>query len=131
MLNVINSGAPPAAGASYQLFNSPGGYGGSFVSTTFPTLPIGLSWVDNTLSIGSIDVIGTIVGSPILTLSRNGRLLTLSWDSTTFPGYSVQGQTNKSGIGTNWSSTGSGTVSPFIIAINPTNPSVFFRLSNP
>jgi hypothetical protein len=131
MLNVINSGAPPVTGASYQFFNSPGGYGGSFFSTSFPSLPSGLSWVDNTLSTGSIDVIGTIVGSPILTLSKSGGLLTLSWDSTTFPGYSVQAQTNKGGIGTNWSATGSGTVSPFTIGMNPTNPPVFFRLSNP
>jgi hypothetical protein len=131
MLNVINSGAPPTAGASYQLFSSPGGYGGSFSSTSFPSLPSGLSWVDNLTSIGSIDVTGTIVGAPVLALSRSGGLLTLSWDSTTFPGYSVQAQTNKGGIGTNWSGTGSGTISPFVIAINPTNPSVFFRLSNP
>ena len=130
MLNVINSGPPPPSGASFKLFDAPS-YGGSFASTSFPNLPNGLSWVDNTLTTGSIDVIGTSTGSPILTLSRSGGLLTLSWDSTTFPGYSVQAQTNHGGIGPNWSGTGSGTVSPFMIAINPTNPAVFFRLSNP
>lgn len=129
-LNVINSGAPPVTGASYQLFNAPS-YGGSFAATSFPGLPNGLSWVDNTLSTGSIDVTGASVGSPILALSRKGGLLTLSWDSSTFPGYSVQAQTNRAGIGSNWSGTGSGTVSPFTIGLNPTNPPVFFRLSNP
>jgi hypothetical protein len=129
-LNVINSGAPPVTGASYQLFNAPS-YSGSFASTSFPSLPSGLSWLDNTLATGSIDVTGVSVGSPILSLSRNGGLLTLSWDSSTFPGYSVQAQTNRAGIGSNWSGTGSGTFSPFTIGLNPTNPPVFFRLSNP
>jgi hypothetical protein len=70
-------------------------------------------------------------GSPAITMTNSGSNLTLSWDSTTFPGYSVQGQTNSTGLGTSWSDTGSGTVSPFIIAIDPANPSVFFRLVHP
>ena len=129
-LNVTNSGAPPVSGNSYQFFNAPS-YGGSFASTSFPSLPSGLSWVDNLATSGSIAVTNTSAGSPIITLSRSGNLLTLSWASTTFPGYSVQAQTNSAGIHSNWSATGSGTVSPFSIAINPTNPPVFFRLSNP
>ena len=131
-LNVINSGGAPVSGHSYQLFNSPGGYGGTFASTSFPSLPNGLSWVDNLATSGSIAVTGSIItGSPIITLSRSGNLLTLSWDGTTFPGYSIQAQTNSGGIGTNWSGTGSGTVSPFTVTINPTNPPVFFRLFKP
>jgi hypothetical protein len=129
-LNVINTGGAPSSGASFQLFNA-AGYNGFFLSTTFPGLPAGLSWEDNTLVTGSIDVTGTSTGSPTLTLSRSGNLLTLSWDSTTFPGFSVQGQTNSGGIGTNWGPTGSGAVSPFTIAIDPKKSSVFFRLSNP
>jgi len=130
MLNVINSGAVPVSGASYQLFSAPS-YGGFFVSSSFPNLPNGLSWIDNTLTTGSIDVTGTAVGSPLLAISRSGGLLTLSWDSAAFPGYSLQSQTNSSGIGTNWSATGGGNVSPFTIAIDPNKTSVFFRLSNP
>ena len=129
-LSVINSGAPPASGATYQLFNAPS-YGGSFSATSFPSLPSGLSWVDDTLTTGSISVTGTAAGSPVLTISRTGGLLTLSWDSATFPGYRVQAQTNNAGIGPNWGATGSGTVSPFSIPINPANPPVFFRLVNP
>ena len=129
-LNVTNSGAPPVSGNSYQFFNAPS-YGGSFASTSFPSLPSGLGWVDNLATSGSIAVTSTSAGSPIITLSRSGNLLTLSWASTTFPGYSVQAQTNSAGIHSNWSAIGSGTVSPFSIAINPTNPPVFFRLSNP
>lgn len=129
-LNVINSGAPPVAGNSYKLFNAPS-YGGAFASTNLPALTSGLSWVDNTLVNGSFAVISSGPSSPFITLTRSGGLLTLSWDSTNFPGYSVQGQTNSGGISTNWGPTGSGTNSPFTIAINPTNRSVFFRLSNP
>lgn len=130
-LHVINSGAPPVNGASYQLFNAPS-YGGAFTSISFPSLSSGLAWTDNTLVNGSITVGHGGAGSPVLSFSNSGGLLTLSWDSTTFPGYRVQAQTNSNGIGTNWSSTGSsGTVSPFIITINPANPPVFFRLVNP
>jgi hypothetical protein len=128
-LEVINSGSAPVAGNVYQLFSA-NSYAGGFASTNFPSLPAGLSWVDNTLTSGSIAVTGAILGSPTLTLARSGGTLTLSWDSTTFPGFSVQGQTNITGIHTNWGPTTSGTVSPFMIAINPTNPPVFFRLSN-
>ncbi|HAO79438.1 MAG TPA: hypothetical protein DCQ92_10775 [Verrucomicrobia subdivision 3 bacterium] len=130
ILDVINSGAAPVAGNSYKLFNAPN-YGGSFTSTSFPSLPSGLNWVDNLATSGSIAVTGSSTGSPIITLSRSGNLLTLSWASTTFPGYSVQAQTNSAGIRSNWSATGSGTVSPYTITINPANPPVFFRLSNP
>ncbi|MEY2430013.1 MAG: hypothetical protein QOJ40_2898 [Verrucomicrobiota bacterium] len=126
-LQVINSGPAPSSGASFKLFNAQS-YDGTFTSTTFPSLPSGLSWVDNTLTTGSIAVTGS-AGSPVLTLFRNGGLLTLSWDSATFPGYRVQAQTNS--LGGNWGGTGSGTGGSFNIAIDPTNKAVFFRLSNP
>jgi hypothetical protein len=133
ILNVINSGAPPVLGNSYKFFNATN-YGGAFASTSFPILSSGLIWVDNLLTSGSIAVANGSAGSPIITLTRSGALLTLSWDSTTYPGYSVLAQTNSTGIHTNlslWSATGSGTNSPFTIAINPTNPAVFYRLRNP
>jgi hypothetical protein len=128
-LNVINSGAPTPPGASFTFFSCPNGFGGIFGGTSFPSLPNGLSWVDNTLTSGSISVFGTIVGSPTLAVSRNGNQLTLSWDTATYSGYSLQAQTNH-GIGSNWSSTGI-TASPYTVTINPANPAVFYRLSNP
>ena len=131
-LNVINSGAEPAVGNSFQLFKASNNhYGGGFASISLPLLSGGHIWVDNLLTSGSIAVANGSAGSPIITLSSSGGLLTLSWDSTTFPGYRVLAQTNSAGIGSNWSATGSGTNSPFTIAINPANPAVFFRLSNP
>jgi hypothetical protein len=130
-LIVVNSGPAPTSGKSYQLFNA-AHYAGTFASETLTGLPGGLSWVDNLATSGSIAVAGSSGGgSPIITATRNGNVLTLSWDSTTFPGYSVQAQTNKSGLGTHWAPAGSGTTSPFIVNINPANSSVFYRLSNP
>ena len=131
ILNVINTGAAPVAGNTYKFFDAGLGYDGAFTTTTLPSLAGGLSWVDNLLTAGSIAVTGSAVGSPLLTLSRSGTQLTLSWDSATFPGFKVQAQTNAAGLGTNWADTGSGTVSPFNTTINATNPPVFFRLINP
>jgi hypothetical protein len=130
-LDVINTGATPASGNNYQLFYCANGYNGGFNSETFPSLPAGLSWVDNTLTSGSIAVTGAVLGAPTLTLSRSGATLTLSWDSTTYTGYSVQAQTNSASFRANWYPTGSGTVSPYMININPASQRVFFRLSNP
>ena len=130
-LDVINSGGQPASGASFTFFTCPNGFGGTFASESFPSLSGGKSWVDNLLTSGSIAVTGGITGLPVITMSKNGSVLTLSWDSTTFPGYRVLAQTNSSGLGSNWSSTGSGTISPFITTINPANRAVFYRLSNP
>jgi hypothetical protein len=128
-LNVINSGASTPPGASFTFFSCPNGFGGIFAATSFPTLPDGLSWVDNTLTSGSISVFGTIIGAPTLAVSRSGNQLTLSWDTATYSGYNLQAQTNH-GLGSNWSSTGI-TVSPYTVTINPANPAVFYRLSNP
>jgi hypothetical protein len=129
-LNVINSGVPPVSGNNYQFFSA-SNYAGAFASETFPGLAPGLSWVDNTLTSGSIAVTGAVLGSPTLTLSRSGAVLTLSWDSTSYPGYSVQAQTNNAGVRSNWFPTGSGTVSPYPVTINPANPPVFYRLLHP
>ena len=129
-LNVINSGPAPISGHSYKLFNATN-YDGTFASTSFPPLPNGMNWVDNLVTSGSIVATGASVGSPTLSFSRSAGILTLSWDSATFPGYRVVAQTNSGGIGTNWSVTGSGTVSPYTVPINPSNRSVFFRLVNP
>jgi len=129
-LDVINSGSTPSSGANFQFFNAQS-YAGTFNSTVLPNLPADLSWINNLETTGSITVTGTLLVPPVLTVSRNGTQLTLSWDSTTFPGYEVQSQTNKSGINGTWTDVGSGTVSPYVTTISLTNPPVFFRLSNP
>lgn len=129
-LNVINTGAAPANGNSYKFFSATN-YDGAFASVSYPALPGGLSWVDNLLTSGAIIVSSAPVGAPTLAYAVNNQTLTLSWDSTAFPGYSVQAQTNSSGLGASWSATGSGTVSPYITTINPANRAVFFRLVKP
>jgi hypothetical protein len=129
-LDVINSGPTPAPGANYQFFSAKS-YSGTFASISLPSLPNGLSWVNNLATGGSITVIGSLLTPPVLTLSRNGGQLTLSWNSTTYPGYEVQAQTNKTGLGGTWTDVGSGTNSPYMVTINPTNPPVYYRLSNP
>jgi hypothetical protein len=129
-LNVVNSGPTPVSGNIYKLFSA-AAYTNSFV-TSFPSLPGGLSWVNSLRTNGTIVVTGSGSGSsPIISLSRSGQTLTLSWNSATFPGYRVQAQTNRAGIGTNWGNTSSGTVSPYMVTITPTNPPVFYRLINP
>jgi hypothetical protein len=130
-LQVINTGAAPTTGTTYQLFSAVT-YGGTFASESLPTLPAGLSWVDNLATTGSITVTGTATGNaPSLTIHNNGTTATLSWDSTTFPGYSVQVQTNGTGIGPNWFNTASGTVSPFLVQIHTSSPAVYYRLMHP
>jgi hypothetical protein len=129
-LNVINTGAAPLAGNSYKFFNATN-YDGAFIATSFPPLADGLSWTDNLLTSGSIAVSSVSIGAPTITYLLNGQTLTLSWDSSTYPGYSMQAQTNSSGLGASWSPTDSGTVSPYITTVNPANPAVFFRLVKP
>jgi hypothetical protein len=125
----IDSGGAPAPGAYYQFFNAPS-FGGGFDNTTYPNLPNGLTWNDNLYSDGSISVSGGSVGAPTLTVSGSGGVLTLSWDSGTYPGYHVVTTTNLAAAAS-WADTGSGTTSPYTTSINPTNGAVFFRLSNP
>ena len=129
-LNVINSGPPPASGAVYQLFSA-ADYTNSFAPITLPSLPNGLGWVNSLATNGSFIVSGAALAAPIISLSQNGSQLSLSWNSTAYPGYGVQSQTNSGGIGTNWSAASGGTVSPYVITINPSNPPTFFRLYNP
>lgn len=132
-LKVINSGGPLVTGASYQLFNAPS-YNDpyTFASISLPGLAPGLSWVNNLTTTGTISITGTATGgAPVISALKNGGSLTLSWDNVTFPGYTVQAETNSrsAGLGAKWVDTGLGT--PAVFSINPTNPSVFYRLVHP
>jgi hypothetical protein len=69
-----------------------------------------------------------VVGRPTLTYSLNGSTLTLSWDSTNFPGFSLQQQTV---LGGGWTAVPNGNVSPVTIQVDPARAAAFFRLSNP
>ncbi len=58
----------------------------------------------------------------------NGGVLTLSWDSTNFPGFTLKEQ---AGLGGGWAPVPNGNVSPVTIQLDPATASSFFRLSNP
>ncbi|MDB6016385.1 MAG: hypothetical protein JWR19_874 [Pedosphaera sp.] len=132
-LTVINTGGTLAAGSSYQLFSAPSyNAPNTFATINLPSLAPGLSWVNTLTTTGTISITGTAGGgSPVISLLKSGGSLTLSWDSSTYPGYTVQAQTNSAGggINSNWVDTGNGT--PFTVPINPANRSVYFRLVHP
>jgi hypothetical protein len=90
-LEVTNSGAPPSAGAHYQLFNCTNGFGGAFNSTIFPGLPGGLSWVDNLATSGSIAVTGSAAQSIITAWQFNpiSHQFTVTWTSVPAVTYSI------------------------------------------
>jgi len=93
-LDVVNSGAAPVSGNTYQLFNNLGNtnYSGGYASITLPSLTGGLSWVTNLLTNGSISVAGA-AARPIITSSHyNPATLqfTLTWTSVTGAMYTVQ-----------------------------------------
>jgi hypothetical protein len=101
-LNVINSGPPPVAGNSYQLFVA-GSYDGAFTSQTFPPLAGGLSWEDHLLASGSISVAGSVVVPPpnitAFQYAPVSHQFTLTWTSVPATTYSVLLSTNlKSGF---------------------------------
>ncbi|HVU07543.1 MAG TPA: hypothetical protein VHG89_03260 [Verrucomicrobiae bacterium] len=94
-LSVINSGAPPVSGNSYQLFNNIGNtnYGGQYAFVNLPSLSNGLSWTNNLLVNGSIAVVGGAASLPIITSSHyNPATLqfTLTWTSAPGATYTVQ-----------------------------------------
>lgn len=128
-LDVIDTGPVPVYDATYQFFNALS-YGGAFTLTSLPSLTGSLSWINNLATSGSIALTGGSTGAPAITPTQSNGQLSLSWNSATYPGFHVQVQTNSAGIGSNWTDISGGSVSPFIININPASPPVFFRLSN-
>jgi hypothetical protein len=60
----------------------------------------------------------------------NGSQLTLNWPAG--QGWQLQAQTNTLGTGlsTGWGNV-SGATPPYVIVINPANPTVFYRLTYP
>lgn len=97
-LVVINSGPTPTAGSVYQLFSAPSYATNLFASETFPPLPAGLGWVDNTTNNGTISVVSTAPPSaPIITSSQFNsatRQFTLVWTSQPSVTYSIQYSSN-------------------------------------
>ena len=74
-LDVINSGGQPASGASFTFFTCPNGFGGEFNSISYPSLPAGLSWINNLTTSGSIAITGTILGYPVITAQPTNQVI--------------------------------------------------------
>ncbi len=115
-----------------KLFSSTGGYSGSFANIVFP----GVTTYDaSQLAVnGTIKVVSVVPTTPTnITVSVSGGNMTLSWP-VNYTGWLLQVQTNTANVGlnNNWSTyPGSTGVNSISIPINPTNPSVFFRLAYP
>jgi fibronectin-binding autotransporter adhesin len=124
-LTVTNLSGTLAANDTFKLFSATT-YAGSFSATNLPTLSGGLVWDASGLtSNGSIKVVST-GGSPVLGFTQSGNTLTFSWTGA----YKLQSQTNSLsvGINTNWADYPD-TSNPTAVTIDPTSPSVFFRLT--
>jgi hypothetical protein len=98
-LEVVNSGASPASGTTYKLFDA-ASYDGSFSSVQLPPLPEGLSWVDNLKTDGSISVTGTVANTaPTITnfhYEPTTHEFAVTWTSEAGAIYTIQSSTNLS-----------------------------------
>jgi hypothetical protein len=123
---VINTNAPVAAGQSYTLFTAGTTMSGSFSSIQFDPGP-GLiyTFTNGVLTISSS-------GLATITTSLSGNILSLSWPSG--QGWRLESQTNS--LTSGLSATGWGTVpgvsdGSATITVDPSQPTVFYRLANP
>jgi hypothetical protein len=69
----------------------------------------------------------TPIAAPSLNAVQTGNTIAFSWSGP----FKLQSQTNtlSVGISTNWFNYPGGSVSPINVTINPTNRTVFYRLS--
>ena len=121
-LTVSNLGPALNVGDQFQLFNTVVPHGDSL--TIVP--PAGYTFINSLAENGSITV--ATVPPPVLSCSNlGGGSLQFSWSG----GYRLQAQTNtlSNGLSTNWSYYPGGGFSPVNVTVDPTQPSVFFRLS--
>lgn len=131
-LRVTNVGAALAAGDSFKVFSKPGV--GTFSTLILPALGSGLGWTNRLTVDGTLAVVRTVSLAPAslaLQSSRTG--LVLNW-ATDHKGWHLQVQTNpfNTGLGTDWwTIAGSDVTNCWLLPLDTTNPSVFFRLSYP
>jgi|GEM_PF-665866 len=140
VMNNIGS-VPFAAGQSFQIcsinFGQPNKPETAFdlANKITPAAPgVGLQWdLGNLRTNGIIAVIAAPLTPPTMTNSVvGGTNLTLSWPASHI-GYQLQVQTNTLavGISNSWFPiAGSETVTTWSAAVDPANPTVFYRLSN-
>lgn len=123
----VNNGGPAlVAGDRFKLFSG-AVVNGNLLTVSGGSLSSGLTWENDLASDGSIKVVSSVVTPPVLGMSQSGGTLTFTWTGT----FKLQSQTNSlsGGLTTNWFDYPGGSTSGVSVSINPTNPTVFFRLS--
>ena len=133
-LAVTVTGNPLALGDVVPLFSAPAYNSGSgFSSVYLPALGSGLGWATAGLvQNGSIEVISPPSGPARLTNNISGATLTFTWP--TDQGWRLESQTDSLSVGltTNgWNTVPGGIDGSNAIQIDPTQPSVFYRLVYP
>ena len=132
-LSVTNLGGTFLAGDKFTLFSATSRQG-VFTTLNLPTLPAGLGWSNSLAIDGSIQVVNAVnTAPPVMTNSYNAGTLTLSWPSDHL-GWRLQVQTNAltTGITTNWLTWPNSTnLTSVSVQVDPTQPTVFFRLVYP
>lgn len=133
-LAVTNIGGTLAAGASFQILNTPF-LTGAFSSFTLPALSGNLYWNTNELyTTGTIVVSSPVTTTPTnLSVGVTGNGLVVSWPNSHI-GWTLQVQTNSLSAGLNdaWIDVpGSAATNQMTFPVNPANPTVFYRLTYP
>jgi autotransporter-associated beta strand protein len=124
-----------ALGNRFPLFSAPT-RSGTFASITYPALAAGLGWTNKLAWDGSIEVVQVVNTTPTnVSYSVSGGQLTLAWpvDHT---GWRLEAQTNALSTGLNpagvWATVPNSTATnQIVIPVDPTTPTVFYRLVYP
>jgi autotransporter-associated beta strand protein len=128
-LVVTNLSGTITTSDTFAIFGVSGSSTGNFTNLLGSPGP-GLAWRFNPTN-GVLSVVTGIASNPTnLAVSVSGGNINLSWPAD-HTGWTLQAQTNNlsAGLGTNWVDVaGSTTTNQVVIPINPTNPSVFYRL---
>jgi hypothetical protein len=128
-ITVTNRGPALVVGDSFVLLSNTNGT----ANFTTVNLPPGYTWTNKLAIDGTIQVLAVTPPTPPttnITYTVNGSQLVMDWPAG--QGWQLQAQTNTlgTGLGTNWGNV-SGATPPYTNAIDPANPSVFYRLTYP
>ncbi len=129
-LTVTSLGGTFQNGDSFTLFSA-GSYSGNFTATNLPVLGTGSTWNWNPAS-GVLSVVLTGPSSPgAIMSSLSGSTLNITWPAG--QGWRLVSQTNSlsTGMGTNWGTVSGAIDGSDTITIDPSKPTVFYRLVYP
>jgi len=128
VLKIVPSGTF-TVGQTFTLFSGAGATSASHFSSiqVSPGSGLGFTFTNGVLSV----VTSGPSGPATITNSVSSGVLSLSWPAG--QGWRLQMQTNSlaTGLGTNWTYITDGSLSSTNITIDPSKPTVFYRLTNP